>query len=752
MAAQRQSDLEVGSFADENVKRLGRLKEAAELARASHRSPSTTKILEQVIRGVNDGLRALRAWIKEFSKGVQTDNPQILQTAQGLFNDLQDCIDAGQAALISRLQHRTWLSWDKHERLLNQALSNVRDTISKLQNVLKVIRVGSAKQEYRQSRKESIFSSASITQNNFSEYLNSVATSQPQQLRASALKLLWDNIPQWKDLDGKVGNAEDPGDGLMYDNERVSKSKSILEDLYTAWKDADVSGKVPPPPKLLAMAKTYLIVSGMKREGLFEDFLESDFVDEDLPLEMSQLETMLKGQNILYASTFFSEQYRAVPRPWEEGCHLEIDDEEPLPLVQEIFYRKGSYGTVNRVRDSFSGDLYARKQQIIALEDKITAAAEKHLRDETERLRNLRHRHVVQLVKSYQRGKAYGILLKPAATSDLQNLLARFYKDKFCGMEGCNDSVWLRPLFLTAFGCLSRGLAYIHGQEIRHKDVKPANILYERAWRNNNYAARFLWADFGLAYDFSETGDSRTRSTKLYSVRYAPPEILAANAKWKTKKSSSIATNLVEIAENDDEVLLAPKMSPQIKQAEIESHGRSADIFSLGCVFFELLARLMKEDLPLNKSNPDNEDEKPTFSHNIAELGTWAQQKQELATAPEFRALFPLATRMISHKPDDRPSVNDIVKTIATDRTLGDGYFCSSCTEELSKEFPRKALGQSSRSPPVHSPPVSPAQVTGPSSPSSSAAALEAMNPFMFRPKLKRMLTKSSIMGSPGVQ
>ncbi len=744
MATQRQPDLGIGNFADEKIERLRRLKETAELARASHRSPSTKKILEQVIGGVNDSLRALRGWIKELSKGVQTDNLQILQTAQGLLNDLQKYIDAVQTALTSRLQHRTWFSWTKFERLLNQALLNVRDTISKLQNVLKVISVRSAKQVDRESRKRDVLSSASITQDSFSERLNRVATLQPDHLRASALQLLWENIPQWKYLDGKVGNAADPADGFIYDNERVAKAKSILEDLYTAWNDADTSGNYSPPPKLPEMAKIYLIAKGMKRKGLFEDFLESEFVDEDLPLEMKQLETTLKGQNIPYASSFFSEQYRAVPRTWEEGGHLEIDDEEPLPFVHEIDYREGSYGTVSRVRDSFSGDLYARKQQIIALEDKITAAAEKHLKDETERLRDLRHRHVVQFVKSYRRGKAYGILLKPAATSDLQKLLDRFYKDKFCGMEGCNDSVWLRPLFLTAFGCLSRGLAYIHGREIRHKDVKPANILYEKAWANNK-TARFLWADFGLAYDFSETGDSRTRSTKLYSVRYAPPEILAANAKWRSKKRSSIATNLVEIAENDDEVLLAPAMNPQIKQEEMESHGRSADIFSLGCVFFELLARLMKEELPLKKIN---EDEKLTFSHNIAGLGTWAQQKQELATAAEFRALFPLATRMISRKPGDRPLVDDIVKTIATDRTLGDKYFCSSCTEELSKEFPRKAMGQSSRSAAVHSPPASPAQVTGPSSPrSSSAAALETMSSSIFQPKLKRMLTLSSIKG-----
>ncbi|KAL2056183.1 hypothetical protein ABVK25_003826 [Lepraria finkii] len=61
---------------------------------------------------------------------------------------------------------------------------------------------------------------------------------------------------------------------------------------------------------------------------------------------------------------------------------------------------------------------------------------------------------------------------------------------------------------------------------ICHKDIKPANILFEKAL-TPEHPARFLWADFGLAHDFGQADNSRTRNKSRYSPRYAAPEILA---------------------------------------------------------------------------------------------------------------------------------------------------------------------------------------------------------------------------------
>lgn len=564
-------------------------------------------------------------------------------------------------------------------------MEDVRSIIRELQADLKVVLVASAKQADRDKRKTVVLEKTSHTHNAFRKFFDGLGGFKSQALLPSALEFMWEFFPYWQELDGRVGNAEDPGDGLLYKEAQVAQANSVLQDLYQAWSSTEALANQPPPANLPKVGKIGLVLTHMRQQGLLQDFLDSGCEDKDLPFGKDRLSEVLKPHHIDYAPTFATEQYRAVPRKWEEGDHLEIEDEEPLPLLLEAHYDSGSYGRVYRVRDPISGALYARKDQI-TISDHVSAAARRHLEEETKRLKNLKHRHVVEVVKTYQRGKAYGILLQPAATSDLQKLLGRNTKDKFYSEKGCKDSVWLRPLFLTAFGCLSHGLAYIHGRDIRHKDVKPANILYEKA--NNKKAARFLWADFGLAYDFSETGNSKTKSTKIYSPRYAAPEIIAANSKADSndrRPSVMGMTSLNRIMEVDDsEVMIVEDFTAS---NDADAHGRAADVFSLGCVFLEMLAGLVKQALPLEKHDPT--DEKRMFSHNIPALRAWAEacskSSEDRGEWADLRPLFTLAIWMISPKPNDRPLVDAVVSKLvdAQIAAAGPAYFCQECWEEL---------------------------------------------------------------------
>lgn len=144
-----------------------------------------------------------------------------------------------------------------------------------------------------------------------------------------------------------------------------------------------------------------------------------------------------------YAAKFSTEQYRAVTRTWDERHHLEIEEEEPLPLKYIMEYNEGSYGKVAMVKDSFTGAFYVRKQQQTSAEAEKNAAYRKHLKEETEQLKNLRHNHVVQLVQSYQRGGVYAMILKPAATTDLERLILRYRDNKFDMVRQCKSREWL---------------------------------------------------------------------------------------------------------------------------------------------------------------------------------------------------------------------------------------------------------------------------------------------------------------------
>jgi serine/threonine protein kinase len=89
--------------------------------------------------------------------------------------------------------------------------------------------------------------------------------------------------------------------------------------------------------------------------------------------------------------------------------------------------------------------------------------------------------------------------------------------------------------------CLAGAIAYLHHQHIRHKDLKPSNILL---------SSNGLWVtDFGNSTDFSTLPESATQGWERGTPKYFAPEV-----------------------------------------ADYKPNGRSADIFSLGCVFLEIIA------------------------------------------------------------------------------------------------------------------------------------------------------------------
>jgi len=97
------------------------------------------------------------------------------------------------------------------------------------------------------------------------------------------------------------------------------------------------------------------------------------------------------------------------------------------------------------------------------------------------------------------------------------------------------------------FGCLSSGLAYMHNQGIRHQDIKPSNIIHRRQ--------RIFFTDFSSSSRFDIGRTTSTENPARISAMYGAPEVVQS------------------LQDNSD----------------FRKHGRGTDIFSLGCVFLEML-------------------------------------------------------------------------------------------------------------------------------------------------------------------
>ena len=177
--------------------------------------------------------------------------------------------------------------------------------------------------------------------------------------------------------------------------------------------------------------------------------------------------------------------------------------------------------------------------------------------------------------------------------------------------------------------------------------------------------------------------------------------------------SNSEAKRSDENGKPGDEIVSKIDMNVEI------AHGRKTDIFSLGYVFLELLAVLVNENLPMNRDDWNSgyslkaKQHLPSggigadpaltiiddvmFCECLKGLKTWALSYSTSPKAsPNAQShdssiaalvpLFDLATRMIASKADDRPSIDEVVHSVAD---IGEQHFCQSCLAELSTD--RKA-------------------------------------------------------------
>jgi serine/threonine protein kinase len=137
-------------------------------------------------------------------------------------------------------------------------------------------------------------------------------------------------------------------------------------------------------------------------------------------------------------------------------------------------------------------------------------------RMEIERIKKLDYRHVMRLVGTYTSKDCLGVLLWPVAVCDLGALMEDLdhYLDPASltkqldlqdeqrgerldaimghGMTSSVQRSAILPLLqrrlLRCFGCLASALAYLHTHGIRHRNLKPSNVLlsFNGLWRRSS--------------------------------------------------------------------------------------------------------------------------------------------------------------------------------------------------------------------------------------------------------------------------
>ncbi|KAE9364357.1 kinase-like protein, partial [Stipitochalara longipes BDJ] len=193
---------------------------------------------------------------------------------------------------------------------------------------------------------------------------------------------------------------------------------------------------------------------------------------------------------------------------------------------------RGGFGTVDEVVCKGTNQTYARK--IIPFNPTVTLSAE------VEILKQLRHRHIVNLAAFCTTSDQLWMLMSPVAEKNLASYL---------GGDSIGGISWPdRELLWKWEGCLASAVGYLHQTGLIHGDIKPQNILVSSD-------LEVYLADFGSARAncFEQSHGKWTKPSLALTPKYCAPE----TSYYKSTGSSW-------------------------------DIGTAADIFSLGCVWAEM--------------------------------------------------------------------------------------------------------------------------------------------------------------------
>ncbi|KAL1639405.1 hypothetical protein SLS58_007986 [Diplodia intermedia] len=321
--------------------------------------------------------------------------------------------------------------------------------------------------------------------------------------------------------------------------------------------------------------------------------------------------------------------------------------EVPFTHVHEL--GRGAFAIVDEVQPprwtpelghNFDGKTFARKVLKVSRRQRKEA-----ILAEIEIAVKLRHYHLVEVIMTYEETPGnrwetltFGMIMNPVAQCTLQQFLDAMEDSTHMGQRAYLEN-W--------FGCLASGLAFLHLHRIRHKDIKPANILVRDDC--------ILFSDFGVSkFVAPEVADTQTEGPPgRLTYKYAAPEVIAHDRR-----------------------------------------GRKADVFSLGCIFAEMTTVLSQE----TRAHFDTFRGPPgqrAFHESLDETLLWLFLLQPRAAGYHHYC----CAAMIPY-PDKRISSRDLEKWIICDRDNLAGWkrnrACECLGTEPAGNFQTVSLGEGS--------------------------------------------------------
>lgn len=472
---------------------------------------------------------------------------------------------------------------------------------------------------------------------------------------------------------------------------------------------------------ILDRAKTlFLILSEIGAANRIFSIIDRSYDDGDLPIPediVGDLALSPKGDDKL-DKKFSMKQFDYLLRELEQGSHIEYVSAESVPM--EYSYRQPTAQSLEhwiRVRiPKLPKSLLARRSVAMERLD-IGEGFPSDYYDDIDTMKSIEHEHIASIWASYTyRGAAY-ILTPFVAEHTLKSFL-----DNQKGSSYLQLSKNARQrLLLEWMHCLADAVAYLHLNGFQHTAIRPSNIVID-------HKSNIAFSDIGCLKSFQR--DKKIDATEVYNYgapeahlgeRYVfmnspGPKSVGTLLFRKRSHESKSSTSEDSLDGSYDRGSLKPFGLRKVHTlssafnfsalngslARIESpapptdshslHSQSSqiltektDIFSLGCIFLELLSFLHKfkpNDLTKHIRSVRKAQKgfysarfDSSYHANIPRINTWMNILDDKAFEYNdkiFRSvpyLIRLIRAMLSHDSDQRPTaagVRDHIHSILT--------------------------------------------------------------------------------------
>jgi serine/threonine protein kinase len=303
---------------------------------------------------------------------------------------------------------------------------------------------------------------------------------------------------------------------------------------------------------------------------------------------------------------------------------LKPGQSNPLTWVANVGNSKKAIVSAYLVKTQYGfEDKIAIKDIRIPITDKEDATQK--VEHEIEALKHLRHNHIIAFLGSIVDNQfpQISILMFPVASFNLCHFMeiASNHNQKRQIGDAEHEHI---PMLRNFFACLCRALLYLHEKaKIKHKDIKPENILVDRF-------GSVIITDFGISTIHPCSDNPDTVGPTPFTIKYGAPEAIEGTIR-----------------------------------------GFDIDIFSLGCVFLEMatviLGETFKKLYETIGQSPDQDEKAPVKYHDCLHVDKWVQHLQDMRKDGSSRTLIQAPAVNLADDAEDQ-ILTTIMKMMSKER------------------------------------------------------------------------------------